>query len=177
MDEAKWPGTWLVTDERMGEDGLWMAIERLPQGSGLLFRHYAAAERDRLAQRVAEVAHERGLVLCIAGDVRLAQRLGAALVHGPASPPGTLPVSYSVHSLEEADAANRAGAALAFVSPMFATRSHPGRTALSDEEARRIVDRLHCPAIALGGVDERNYAAIKGLGFEGWAGIDAWLRT
>ena len=177
MDKAKWPGVWLVTDERMGKHGLWRAIERVPEGSGLLFRHYAAVERGRLAERVAEVAHQRRLVLGIAGDVRLARRLGAALVHGPDSPVVTLPVSYSVHSLEEADAANRAGAALAFVSPLFATRSHPGRTALSGEEARRIVDRLNCPAIALGGVDARNYAAIEGLGFKGWAGIDAWLRT
>jgi thiamine-phosphate pyrophosphorylase len=30
-------------------------------------------------------------------------------------------------------------------------------------------------AIALGGMDERRFRGVRALGFQGWAGIDAWL--
>jgi thiamine-phosphate pyrophosphorylase len=31
--------------------------------------------------------------------------------------------------------------------------------------------------IALGGMDEHRFRRVQKLGFAGWAGIDAWLRT
>jgi thiamine-phosphate pyrophosphorylase len=33
------------------------------------------------------------------------------------------------------------------------------------------------PVIALGGMGERRFRRIQRLGFSGWAGIDAWIRT
>jgi len=33
------------------------------------------------------------------------------------------------------------------------------------------------PVIALGGMNEAGFRRIERLGFQGWAGIDAWLRT
>src|SRR5439155_26981070 len=34
------PRLWLMTDERQG-DGLWAALERMPRGAGVVFRHYS----------------------------------------------------------------------------------------------------------------------------------------
>jgi len=70
--QRPWPRQWLMTDERMSEQ-LWTAIDRLPiKHSGIVFRHYRAANRISLAERIADICHRRSLTLGIAGDVELA---------------------------------------------------------------------------------------------------------
>ena len=177
--QTEWPRAWLMTDERMGAR-LWEAIDRLPiKHSGIVFRHYATPPdvRTQLGGRIADICHRRGLVLAVAGDVELARTHGADLVHNPAELPVDLAFSRPVHSLAEAEAARAEGAALVFVSPVRATRSHPGQKPLSNSLARRIVQAAGAPAIALGGINERNFPRYEREGFYGWAGIDAWLRT
>jgi thiamine-phosphate pyrophosphorylase len=177
--QTGWPRSWLMTDERMG-DRLWEALDRLPIGDGgVVVRHYALAVDDRatLARQIASVCRRRGLVLAIAEDIDLALSLNAQLVHRPASLPTPLPFSRPVHSLSAAQEARRDGASLVFVSPVHETRSHPGAKALGRKLARQIVKACGCPAIALGGMDARNFAAAERDGFYGWAAIDAWIRT
>jgi len=173
--QRPWPRAWLMTDERMGEQ-LWPAIDRLPiKHSGIVFRHYRAANRTVLAERIAEICHRRSLTLAIAGDVELSRLLRADLVHNPAEPPRDMPFSRSVHSLDEAEAARDEGASLVFVSPVYPTRSHPGRTPLYRPRALRIARTAGVPAIALGGMNSLKFARLRREGFYGWAGIDAWL--
>ncbi|HVM23306.1 MAG TPA: thiamine phosphate synthase [Sphingomicrobium sp.] len=171
-----WPRLWLMTDERMG-DALWAAIERLPAGAGLVFRHYVteADPRAALGRRIADLCRTRAITLAVARDVALARELGADLVHNPAGATGDLPFSRSVHSVEEAERARVEGAALVFVSPVRPTRSHPGQPALAPEEAARIARAAAVPAIALGGMNARLFAPFERDGFHGWAGIDAWI--
>lgn len=165
------PRLWLMTDERMG-DALWSALARLPRGSGVVFRHYglSLAERRALFARVARVARRRGLVLLRAGQDRMGR--GEAGVHGrrPAQGLYTRPA----HSRREAIAAIRDGADALFVSPVFATRSHPGAPALGAVRLGLMVRELGVPLVALGGMNARRAAAIRGLGLYGWAAIDAW---
>lgn len=166
------PRLWLMTDERMGE-GLWQALERLPRGSGVVFRHYSLplAERRALFARVAKVARRRGLVLLRAGE----QRLGiwedgthgtGRRVHGW--------YSRAAHSADEVVAGVQAGADLLFVSPVFATRSHPGAPALGPVRLGSLVRGVGVPVIALGGMDASRARRLRRLGVYGWAGIDAW---
>lgn len=173
--QRPWPRAWLMTDERMGEQ-LWTVIDRLPiKHSGIVFRHYGAANRAALAARIADICHRRSLTLAIAGDVELARALVAGLVHNPAEPPSDLPFSRAVHSLEEAEAARMEGASLVFVSPVYATRSHPERKPLYRPLAVRIAKVAGVPAIALGGMNSVKSVRLEREGFYGWAGIDAWL--
>jgi thiamine-phosphate pyrophosphorylase len=174
--QQSWPRIWLMTDERMG-NRLWEAVDRLPDGAGIVFRHYSlsADRRDELATRMAETAKRRGLTLAIAGDLGLAKGAEARLVHNPAGDAAGLAWSRSVHNLEEAEAAK--GAALVFVSPVFATASHPGPRPLGPKLAAKIARAASAPAIALGGMDAQKFAQLEREGFYGWAGIDAWLRT
>lgn len=58
------------------------------------------------------------------------------------------------------------------MSPLFATRSHPGAEALGVRKAQRIAQGLPVVAIALGGMDSRKFRTLAG--FDGWAAIDAW---
>lgn len=175
--QQPWPTIWLITDERMGER-LWQAIERLPvQDAGIVFRHYSLSGRARreLAARIAGICRQRGITLAVAGDPKLAAEVGADLVHNP-SAPTELPFSRSVHSADEAESARRDGAALVFVSPVRATRSHPGQRPLSRSEAVHIAGVAQVPAIALGGMNARSFRRRFQGHFYGWAGIDVWLN-
>jgi len=173
--QQSWPRVWLMTDERMG-DQLWESVARLPQGAGIVLRHYSLPRhaREELGVRIASVAHESGITLAVAADVELAQRLGARLVHNPAVPTHP-PFSRAVHSLQDARAARAGGAALVFVSPVYATRSHPEREPLGPKLAAEIANAAGVPAIALGGMNAENFAPLEREGLYGWAGIDAWL--
>ena len=175
-NQPPWPREWLMTDERLG-DRLWEAIDALPAGAGIVFRHYGTAEGERaeLARSVANMCRDRGLVLAVAGDVQLAASLNAALVHNPLGEAAAMPVSRSAHSPDEADAACQAGASLIFLSAMFATRSHPGRQPLPRTVARQIIACCPVPVIALGGMSRSRFDELRSDGFYGWAGIDAWL--
>jgi len=175
-NQPSWPTRWLMTDERLG-DRLSRAVDCLPSGSGIIFRHYSlsASERLNLGRDLAGRAAERGLVLGIAGSRELAEELGAALVHNP-DLPGALPASIAVHDEDQAFRARQMGAALAFIAPVFPTRSHADRPALGEERALKLALLAGCPAIALGGMDEDRFAALHERGFYGYAGIDCWLR-
>jgi thiamine-phosphate pyrophosphorylase len=175
-NQPPWPRDWLMTDERMGER-LWEAIGRVPAGTGgIVFRHYSLdpAERFALGMRVALLARERKLTLAVALDPLLAERLGAQLVHNLRGV-SALPFSRSVHDEQEARAAREAGADLAFISPVFPTRSHPGAAPLGGERAGRLAEMAGCPAIALGGMTFGKFWELDPA-FHGWAGIDAWLE-
>ena len=178
-NQPPWPREWLMTDERIGER-LWEAIGRLPVRAGMVFRHYSTPVEDRavLGQRIAEICRDRGLMLAVARDATLAERLGARLVHKP-DEPGALPCSVPVHDTGEAEAARTAGASLVFVGPVYPTRSHPGGEALGGERAAELAGMCGCPAIALGGMDSERFAELDAAvpgSFHGYAGIDCWLR-
>jgi thiamine-phosphate pyrophosphorylase len=164
------PKLWLMTDERMG-DSLWDALAILPRGSGVVFRHYRLepAARRALFAKVAKVARRRGLVVVRAGPERLGR--GEAGVHGRRGP-GLR--TWPAHSRREAIAGIRAGAALLFVSPVFATRSHPGAKALGRVRLGLLIRGLSVPVVALGGMNARRAAGLQPLGIYGWAAIDAW---
>ncbi|WP_433909371.1 thiamine phosphate synthase [Sphingomonas yabuuchiae] len=163
----RYPVTWLMTDERLGE-GLWTALRRLPPGSGVVFRHHATppAERRAIHRRVWRITRARGLVLLVAGG-----GLSGDGVH-KAGRGGALR-SWPAHDRAEAIAGWKAGADLLFVSPLFPTRSHPGAPALGPAGAARIGRGLGLPRIALGGMNARRFRRMRGP-FHGWAAIDAW---
>ena len=163
------PRLWLMTDKRQGE-ALWEALERLPRGAGIVFRHYGlpAAERRRLFARVLKVARRKRLVLigaemCFRGANGVHNGRGCGAFR-----------TASAHDPAELRAAERRGAALVFVSPVLPTRSHPGARVLGRVRFGLLARQARIPVIALGGMDSRRWRSLKGLGAYGWAGIDAW---
>ncbi len=135
------PRVWLMTDERMG-DALWDAVERLPRGAGVVFRHYRLdrAARRALFARLAGVARRRRLVLLRAGPERLGRHEAGA--HGAR---GRGLRTAPAHSRREALAAIRAGAQMLFVSPVHATRSHPGARPLGRVRLGLMIHGLGVP--------------------------------
>ena len=165
------PRIWLMTDERLG-DRLFEALSRLPDDGGVVFRHYSLADRARRAlfDRV-RVAHP-GLLL-LAGPAGQAAEWGADGSHGHG--PGEGPRTAPVHSYAEIRAAERSGADALFLSPVFATRSHPDAQPLGLARFAWLARRTPLPVIALGGMDARRGRRLASFGAYGWAGIDAWL--
>lgn len=167
-----YPRRWLMTDERMGDD-LWRVLARLPRGTGVVFRHYGLAKpaRAELFARVARIARARRLVLVVAGADRLG---GACGRHGrdPRRMRGLR--TWPAHDAREVIAGRRAGADLLFVSPLFATASHPGARPLGVVRAATLARLAPGRAIALGGVGPQHERRMAAAGFVGWAAIDAW---
>jgi thiamine-phosphate pyrophosphorylase len=163
------PRIWLMTDERLGA-GLMDAVRALPKGSGIIFRHYATpvAERRALFNSIQAMARRNGHVLLLAGPVRLARYWGADGSHGRHKGAMTAPV----HSLREMRAAERAGAQLLFVSPIFETRSHPGKSGKGPLHLANLTRQAKRPVIALGGMTRARFKTLRQTGIYGWAAID-----
>ena len=167
------PRIWLMTDERQGA-ALLDAVARLPDGAGIVFRHYslARAERRALFERVRESAGLRGLLLLLAGPAAEARRWGADGSHGRGGGEGLR--TAPAHGPTEIRAAEADGAALIFLSPVFATRSHPGARPLGAAGFDALASGTPLPVVALGGMDAARFDTLKN-GW-GWAAIDAWTE-
>lgn len=165
------PRMWLMTDERLGER-LVPIIGRLPPGAGVVFRHYSLEEtlRRRLFDAVRAQSVQRDVTLLLGGTAQLAAAWGADGSHGRG--PGVGLRSASVHTLAEIETAELDGAALLFLSPVFATRSHPGAPPLGPERFDALAASTDLPVIALGGLNANRARMLHHA--HGWAGIDAW---
>lgn len=167
------PFLWLVTDAR-NDARLEAALARLPRGSGVIFRHYHLPPGDRRARfaAIAGLARRRGHRLVLAGPARKARAWSADGAYGApgalARGPATLRL-VTAHSLGEIAAARRARADLIVLSPVFATRSHPGGRTLGPLRLRLLAMRAGVPVIALGGMTAARARRLAGCG---WAAID-----
>jgi len=169
-----YPRVWLFTDERQGEK-LWAALDRLPRGAGLVFRHYSAPDRWGLAKRVRAAARQRGIAFVIAGTAREARAMRADGQHRPGWARGGWAPGLrtaSAHNLGELRAAERAGAALVFVSPVFTTGSHPGAKPLGRIRFGLLARAARVPVAALGGMDASRYQMLRPFGASAWGAID-----
>lgn len=170
------PHLWLLTDPRMG-DGLWDALQRLPRGAGIIFRHYAASDRREIYERVRQVARGRRLLLVLAGTPQEAIGWRADGAYGPSQhrrPARPLLRAASAHDRREIRLAERAGADIILLSPVFATRSHPGDRTLGPLRFGLLASHAKADIISLGGMNARRARRLRPLGASGWAGIDAW---
>ena len=169
------PCLWLMTDERIADDMLLDAVARLPCGAGILFRHYSLKpdKRRTLFGRVHRLARRRRLVLFLAGSEPAAIGWGCDGFHGRTGHrPNRLLCSAPVHNVPEIRAAERSGADILFLSPLFPTRSHPGSATLGRSRFSRLARQTRLPVIALGGITPESARHLKSLGAFGWAAID-----
>jgi thiamine-phosphate pyrophosphorylase len=169
------PKIWLMTDERMG-DGVLSAVAQLRPGSGIVFRHYSlvAPQRRELFDQVRKIARRRRLILILAGSENLARSWKARGAHGPPRHRSTLLRTIPVHDVRDVIAANRAKADAIFLSPVYATRSHPGQLPLGRVRFGQLARQARTPVIALGGMTKARARSMAVFGISGWAAIDAF---
>ena len=164
-----------MTDERLGE-ALLSTVATLPRGSGIVFRHYSLdqAERRAVLVKLSVIARRRRHVVVVAGQRLSVPRWWVAGFHGRGLAPRCAFHTAPVHSLREAIAAQRAGADLLFVSPIFATQSHPGAPVLGRVRFGLMIRSLQTPIIALGGMTKSRGRSLKPMKIYGWAAISAF---
>lgn len=180
--QSKLPYRWLLSDAR-NDAGLEAALARLQRGSGFVFRHYHLKPAARAARFAALAAAARagGHTLVLADKAALAHEWGADGIYGDAdsiAEGGDLLRLATVHDGAELAAAAAAGADGVFLSPVFATRSHPSTQPLGVHGFHVLAQQSPVPVIALGGMTPGRahelawprWGAIDGLaGSNGWA--------
>lgn len=110
--------------------------------------------------------------MILSGPTELAQAWGADGSYGPpeslGKPSGLLRLA-TAHDAREIALANTTGADGVFVSPVFASRSHPGGGCLGAAGFHDLAVQADMPVIALGGMTPER---AKTLGWPRWAAID-----
>ena len=174
----------LMTDDARHPDPL-PTIDALPAGSAVIFRHYGAPDRTALARKVVKHAQAREVRVLVAGDPRLAVKVGADGLHLPEAlarrGPGVWRawralregwlITAAAHSPAALRRADAAGADAVLLSPVFPTKSHPGAAPLGSLRFRILCASSRLPVYALGGVTKATARRLKGSGAVGFAGI------
>lgn len=165
------PALWLLSDDLRLKDPR-AAIRALPPGAGFIFRHYAAPGREALGRALRQLCRSRRIVFLVAGDVRLAQRLRADGAHLPQGLAHRIKaarnaranwlITASAHGAASLARASLAGADAVFLSPVFATASHPDAKNLGPAGFARLAHSARRPVIALGGVTEDTARLLRG---------------
>jgi thiamine-phosphate pyrophosphorylase len=138
--------------------------------AGVVLRHDGEPGRETLGRDLAGICRRRRLALVVAGDVRLAAALGAGVhlrsgqwpCHVRLAPRrrGARLITSSAHGPADLQRAARAGAVLAFLSPVFATASHPGASSLGLARWAHLARSGRLAVAALGGVDGRRVRSL-----------------
>ncbi len=174
------PALWLLSDAQRLRDPR-NAILRLPAGAGFIFRHYDQPGREIMARELLRLCRKRRIVFLLAGDWRMALRLGADGAHFPerqahqvramrTARPGAI-VTVAAHSQRAVTCAHQSGADAVLLSPVFSTQSHPGAAILGPVRLAKLTRAARLPVIALGGISAGNARRLKGSGAAGIAGI------
>lgn len=174
---SKLPKRWLMTDPRYGER-LLASIQKLPKGSGVIFRHYDAPNRLDMFHDIAKICRRRGLTLIFAGE-HIDRKMNKAVGCYFGRPQKTKKrynsiILFGVHNVREIRNANTWGADAYLLSPVFSTNSHKGHRPLGllrFRQLRRLCDK---PVIALGGMSQARFQPMKYV--HGYAAIDGLIR-
>ncbi len=157
----------------------WEIAARMPPGSGVVYRHFGAADTVDVAVRLREVTRSRGLRLLIGMDADLADRVGADGLHlaeralsaayaVSGRRPGWI-LTAAVHSVGAALTARDLHAVV--LSPVFAAGgASAGTTALGVDALTRAAGGIN-RVIALGGITAGNASSLARSGAFGLAAI------
>ncbi len=155
-------------------------IRKMPQRSGIIFRHYhlGAENRQHRFAEIQKLAHRYNHLILLAGSPALARKWKADGIHGRQwrrRETIGLVHSAAVHDRAEIVQAKRNGADLIFLSPAFATKSHPDARPLALSQVRLLMDLISGKTILLGGMNAKRYRQYRHLSAHGWAAIDGLM--
>ena len=160
----------------------WETAARLPAGSGVVFRHFGAADARDTALRLREATAARDGLLLIGLDAELAETVGADGVHLPeralhqAGGLAALRPDWRITGAAHSRAALEGAAGLdaVVVSPVFPAGGGSARApALGLTGFRDLVAAAPCPTYALGGINAVTAPDLIGSGACGLAGVAA----
>lgn len=180
-DEKPLPRLLFVTDPARTPDPAAIA-RRLPAGCGVIYRAFGAPGALDTARVLRTLASERGLILLIGADSRLAEACGAHGVHLPERAldeardlKGRHPdwiVTAAAHSLDATRRAAVGGCDAALVSAVFPSASPSASAAMDADAFLALVEAAPLPVYALGGVNARTAPRLSGCGAQGLAMVE-----
>lgn len=179
---------YVITDrEIMSCESVEESVEQAVLGGAgiiqLREKNIASGEFFKTAERVKEICSRLGAALIINDRLDIALAAGADGVHlGQKDIPveaarkivgGKMIIGASTANVEEAIAAERAGADYIGVGAMFPTATKKDTRSVSPELLREICRRVKIPAVAIGGINTERVKALKGTGVKGAAVVSA----
>ena len=137
----------------------------------------------REARRFVALCREKGVISIINDAVDIAAAVGADGVHVGQSDlaagrarevlgPDKL-IGVSAHSVEEALAAQAAGADYLGVGAAFVTGTKADAAPISRDTIRAITEAVDIPVVAIGGISRDNITELAGCGLDGVAVVSA----
>jgi thiamine-phosphate pyrophosphorylase len=171
--QPKLPLLWLLSDAR-NDAALAGALARLPAGSGFVFRHYHLDPVTRAARfrELADIARAHGHLVLLADGAAVVREWGADGAYAGAgqsrATEGLLHLA-TAHDGAELAVAAKDRADGVFLSPVFATRSHPGTQPLGVHGFHVLAQQSPIPVIALGGMTAER---ARALDWPRWGAID-----
>jgi thiamine-phosphate pyrophosphorylase len=174
------PALFALTDPDRTPDVVGFA-RGLPEGAGLILRHFGQPAPRMASMDLATVASERKLVYLIGADPDLAAVVGAKGVHWPERMPDEAAsyrrhqpermMTIAAHGPEGLAKAKEAGADAVFLGPVFESASPSAREPLGVAQFAELVASTDLPVYALGGVTAETAKELTGTGACGIAGI------
>ena len=177
-----------VTDRAwLGKQSLCEQVEAALKGgvACVQLREKNLDEADFLAEamEISALCRRYGVPFLINDNVDIALRCHADGVHVGQEDmqaakvrqrlgPGRL-IGVSAHSVEEAMAAEAAGADYLGVGAMFGTSTKKNVRPLTPEILKAICQAVEIPVVAIGGIHARNMAQLAGTGADGAALVSA----
>ena len=142
-------------------------------------KHLPDSELLTLARSVKQLTDKHGLPLIINDRADIANEIDCAGAHlGPNDGdlraarallgPGKL-LGATARTLEQALAAQAAGADYLGSGAVFGSATKLDATRMPLEQFREICSRVRIPVVAIGGIDASNIAQLKGCGMAGFA--------
>ena len=178
-----------VTDRSWSADeaDFWRRVSEAMEGGAqvvqLREKHLSHEAMLRAAERFVALCRSHGAVSIINDDVEAAAASGADGVHvgqedleaGRARAllgPDKL-IGVSAHNVEEALAAQAAGADYLGVGAAFVTDTKSDASPISRETIRAITAAVDIPVVAIGGIGPENILELAGCGLDGVAVVSA----
>ncbi len=158
----------------------WTVAERLPVGSGVVYRHFGAPDARDTALRLRDATRRRDGLLLIGLDEALAEAVGADGVHLPeraigeaaalsARRPGWR-ITAAFHDRTRLPVLTGLDALV--ISPIFpAGGASAARPPLGAPRLTALAREADLPVYALGGLDAKNAHELTGSGACGLAGV------
>ena len=187
--DAKQLRLYAVTDRAWAADAdglLAQVADAIDGGAGIVQLREKHLDHDAFleeAKRFVALCREKGAVSIINDDVDIALASGADGVHvgqedlaagraREALGPDKI-IGVSAHFVEEALAAQAAGADYLGVGAAFVTGTKTDARPITRETIRAVTAAVSIPAVAIGGITRENLPQLSGCGLQGVAVVSA----
>jgi len=176
-----------VTCDFSDEEELFAASESALKGGAHILqyrdKHAAFDTALKRAKGLRDIASKYGAIFIVNDFIEIAREVNADGVHlgqddesithaRDVLGAGKI-VGLSTHSLEQAAAAQEAGADYMAIGPVFSTPTKPGRQDVGLETVKKVAEIAKIPLFAIGGIDKGNINDVLNTGVKKLAVVRA----